>query len=197
MEPLTFIFIGPSGSGKGTQAKLLHDYLQEKFPGEDILYHEMGKRFREFIKGEGYSNRLSRAVMERGGRQPDFLAVWIWTTVLVNNLGEGTHLVIDGTPRSRNEAHMFETALNFYGRRAQVLFISISREEAIRRMQARGRQDDTLEDMNKRLDWYEEDVSPAVEYYRSSPDYVFHEIDGERPVEEIHKDIVSRISTTE
>jgi len=35
---------------------------------------------------------------------------------------------------------------------------------------------------------------PAITYFRDTPGFHFHEIDGERSVEEIHKDVVSHIS---
>src|SRR6185369_8914356 len=83
MQPQTFIFIGRSGCGKGTQAELLQKSLQEKEPNAQIFYLETGANFREFIKGEKYSNTLARKIMEEGGRQPDFLAVWMWSHVLL------------------------------------------------------------------------------------------------------------------
>ena len=52
MNPQTFVFIGRSGCGKGTQAKLLQDVLKEKNPDQEIFYIETGANFRKFLGEE-------------------------------------------------------------------------------------------------------------------------------------------------
>ena len=59
MSPQTFIFIGRSGCGKGTQAELLQKRVKEKDQSSEIFYLETGAYFREFLRGEKYSNKLS------------------------------------------------------------------------------------------------------------------------------------------
>ena len=44
----SFIFMGRSGCGKGTQAKLLMEYLKKIDPARDIFYLETGAGVREF-----------------------------------------------------------------------------------------------------------------------------------------------------
>jgi len=63
MDPQAFIFFGRSGSGKGTQAKLLVEALKEK-TGREVLYVETGQRFREFKTGETLSSELTKEVIE-------------------------------------------------------------------------------------------------------------------------------------
>ena len=53
--------------------------------------------------------------------------------------------------------------------------------------------DDTEEEIKKRLEWYETDVVPAINFYRDNPKYHFLEVDGERAVEEINEEILSRL----
>lgn len=55
MTPQTFIFFGPSGSGKGTQARLLIEYLEKKDPERKTVYIETGRRFRDFITEASYT----------------------------------------------------------------------------------------------------------------------------------------------
>ena len=111
MSPQTFIFIGRSGCGKGTQAELLLKLLKEKDPNSEIFYLETGANFREFVKGEKYSNKLSAEIMKKGDRQPDFLAVWMWSHVLLDKFKGTEHLFFDGITRSLSEAMAFTTAL--------------------------------------------------------------------------------------
>lgn len=190
----TVIFIGRSGCGKGTQAALLRDRIHrlddEKKP---ILYVETGERFRGFIRGESYSSKLSKEIYERDERQPDFLAGWMWANVLLEEMNPGMHVVFDGAPRAHSEAEFLTTALKFYKREKPiVIHINVSREWSEKHLLERGRNDDqSLARIHRRLDWFDKDVVPAVEYLRGDPYYRFVEIDGEQAIEEVHRDIVA------
>ena len=195
LMPQNFIFIGRSGCGKGTQAELLIKHLKE-ITTDEVFYLESGKRFRDFFNETGYTVDRAKEIYDHGGLQPEFLAVWVWSNALVKNLDDKMHLVIDGAPRKLHEAHLLDSALKFYGRHdVNVIFVDISREEAERRMLERGREDDkNIEDIKRRLDWYDTDVVPVISFFKDNPDYRFHKIDGEKSVEEIHQDILSAIS---
>jgi adenylate kinase family enzyme len=190
MEPQTFIFIGRSGSGKGTQAKNLAKTLGSKDPEDTIIYEETGKLFRTFISEDGYSQSLSKAIMEKSEREPDFLAVYLWAKSFITRLTATAHLFIDGSPRSLNEAHMLDTALSFYNRQATVIYLDVSRGWALERLHQRGRADDLdpLEN-EKRMNWFEKDVLPVINFYQQNPRYRLLIIDGNRPIEEVSKDI--------
>jgi len=194
MDLKTVIFIGPSGSGKTTQANLLIKYIEENRKGESIYSLETGEQFREFIKKDKLSNRLASEIYHAGKRLPDFLAVHIWAHLFVENLKGEEHLLIDGTPRSLNEAIMLDTAIEFYNKKpAFVVFLDSDKKSCFERLFSRGRVDDKEEKINKRLDWYEKDVVPAVKYYKKNPDYVFIKIDGANTVEEVHQEIIEKV----
>ena len=55
------------------------------------------------------------------------------------------------------------------------------------------RADDNAESINRRLDWYDRDVKPAIEMYRRDRDYDFIEINGEQTVESVHRDIIANV----
>lgn len=191
----TFIFIGRSGCGKGTQADLLIEYIKKHDDsGRDIFYLETGKKFRELIKGDSYTSRLSAEIYKEAARQPDFLAVYIWSYVFVDNLNGDEHLFIDGTPRSLLETKILDTAMEFYKREDPVfIYMNVSREWSETRLRERGRLDDLKkEDIKKRLDWFDRDVMPAVEYAKESPVYRFVEINGEQTIEEVHEEIIKK-----
>lgn len=195
MVPQTFIFIGRSGCGKGTQAELLKNRLNQvdetKSP---ILYVETGEHFRRFIRGESLASKLSRQVYESAERQPDFLAGWMWSEILINELEEGMHLVFDGAPRARSEAELLTTALKFFKReRPVVIYINVSRKWSEERLLSRGRSDDaSLSKIDKRLDWFDSDVLPAIEYFKTNNYYRVIEIDGEQSVEAVQAEIVAQ-----
>lgn len=192
MDLQTIIFVGRSGSGKGMQSDMFQKFLSKHTPNTPILYIETGEHFRRHIKDSGHTWDLARKINETGGRQPDFLAVWIWSHLFIEKVRGGEHLVFDGTPRSLGEAKMLNTALPFYGRaNIAVVFLNVSRQWAEDRLRGRGRADDLKpEVVAKRLAWYEDDVLPAVSYYRKNPAYRFLDINGEQTPEEVFNDIL-------
>ncbi len=196
MDLQTFIFIGRSGCGKGTQVDLLRKYIEERDPEKKPIYHlETGARFRDFLSKEGYSNKLARGIAEKSELQPSFLAVWMWSNNFLENLKGDEHIFIDGTPRTLPETYILETALNFYKRgRAKVIYINVSRKEAEERLIARGRNDDKkIGDIEKRLNWFDSDVVPAVMYLSKSKNHDFYDIDGEQSIEGVHKELISKV----
>jgi len=195
MSAKTFIFIGRSGCGKGTQAALLETYVKEQDIKTHIVHLETGALFREFFKGASYSHKLAHDIYKVGGLQPEFLTVHLWSNFFVKYMKDKVHLIIDGTPRKLHEAHILDTALKFYGRpKPYVVYINVSREWAEKRLEARHREDDTKKDIKSRLDWFDTDVIPALDFYRASDDYVFLDIDGEQDIEKVHDEVLRRCS---
>ncbi len=192
----TFIFIGRSGCGKGTQVKILMEQLKKKQENEEIFYLQTGQHFRDFIKKDGFANKLANKIMDVGDRQPDFLAIWIWSSVFLENIKNEEHLIIDGTPRSLNEARTLDTAIKFFKREKPfVVYIDVTREWSEERLLARGREDDIeIEDIRKRLDWFEDDVLPAVSFFKDNPDYNFIYVNGEQTIEEVGEEMMDKIN---
>lgn len=185
------MFIGRSGCGKGTQAERLVDALKKKEPKRDIFYLEMGQKFRDFIKKDGYTNALSHNIYEMGGLQPSFLTVYTWSDIFVNGFKEGQHLIIDGTPRRLEEAHVLDGALKFYQREKPALvYLRVSRKWSEEKLLARKRADDNKEDIDARLAWFDTEVVPAIDFYRNNSDYQFVEVDGEQTIAKVHADII-------
>ncbi len=189
MSPRTILFYGRSGCGKGTQAGLLAERL-EKGAGT-VLMIETGKLFREFMERKNFTSSLTKVLLAKGGLLPEFLPVWIWTQIIINRFSGAEHLVLDGLARRSAESEVLDGALRFYERLpADIVMINVSREWSFARLKGRGRYDDTDADINRRLDWYEEIVVPAIAFFRDNQDYRFHEINGEQSVEEVEKDVV-------
>ena len=195
MSPQTFIFIGRSGCGKGTQAELLQKVLKEKDSSNEIFYLETGANFREFIKGEKYSNKLASQIMSKGDRQPDFLAIWMWSHALLDKFHGTGHLFFDGITRSLPEAMIFTTALEFYQRKATVIYLNVSREWSKERLLARKRTDDiNEEEVEKRLNWFDRDSVPAIGYFRVNERYKLIPVNGEQTVEKVQADILEKLA---
>lgn len=191
MDLQTVIFIGRSGAGKGMQSGMLQDYLREKTPESPILYIETGTYFRKFIKESGYAWDRARKIQEEGGRQPDFLAVWIWAGVFIDKVRGGEHLIFDGMPRSAIEAKILDTVFPFYGLSfPTVVFLNVSEHWAEEHLRSRGRADDLKpEVVAKRLAFFNTDVVPALDYYRENHAHRYLEINGEQTPEQVFADI--------
>lgn len=191
MSPQTFIFFGPSGSGKGTQAKLLIEEIKKRDSEKNVLYIETGQKFRDFITESSYTAKETKKIIEAGGLLPEFLPIWIWTEYLVRHIGGGEHIILDGLSRRAHEAPILDSAMKFYKREKPfVVSIELSDEIATERLRNRGRSDDTNLDIEKRLNWYKNNVIPAINYFKENPNYRFVSIDGSLGIEEVHQQIM-------
>jgi len=191
MSPQTFILFGRSGAGKGTQAALLCDYLRKTDPGRGVIYIETGAKFREFMTGSSHTSRLTKAVLDKGGLLPEFLPIWLWTDILVRDFTGAEHLVLDGLSRRQNEAPILAGALAFYGRpRPFVVVLEVSRRWAEEHLMSRGRKDDTIEQVRRRLDWFDQNVLPTIEFFKKRADYTVVEVNGEQAAPKVHEDII-------
>lgn len=194
MKTLTNIFIGRSGCGKGTQIEKLSEFLKEN-ENTEIFHLEAGSRFRKFIKGGTYSSSLAREISEEGGLQPEFLSIWAWAGELIENFKKGQNLFIDGTPRRLIEAKILESIFDFYNiEKVNIVYLNVSREWATEKMKSRGRADDLEDcDIKKRLDWFDTDIVPVLDYYRAHKNHNFIEINGEQSIDKVHQDIISAL----
>jgi len=181
MELQTLIFIGRSGCGKGTQATLLKDYIKQNDSEKRELFSlETGAKFREMIEGDSYTSHLSKKIYDAGELQPAFLAIHIWSHILLGDLKENSHIVLDGTPRTYPEAIVLDSVMNFYQRvKPTVIYINVSRDWSKERLSARARFDDTESEVEKRLNWFDKEVTPALNHLRDIGIYNFVEINGE------------------
>lgn len=186
--------MGRSGCGKGTQARMLREYLEKVDAKRKTLYIQTGAELREFMKGESVTQGLSKKIMDDGGLQPEFLAIYVWVTALVKNFTGNEYLIFDGAGRKYHEAGVMDSIFSFYGLpKAYVINLEITKEESIKRLLTRGRFDDNKKDIEERLSWYETEVEKALGFYKDSSNYHFLQIDGGQSIEKIHKDIVSRL----
>lgn len=194
MKPQTFIFFGPSGCGKGTQAALLQDEISKRDPERKIIYIETGEEFREFIKGDSFTAKETAKIVNNGGLLPEFLPIYIWTSIMIKKLTGDEHIFLDGLSRQPDEAPVLDSAIQFYKREnPTIISIEVSDEWAIKLMKGRGRVDDTDEKMKNRLSWYRSNVTPAIEYFKNNPYYRFLDINGEQSIEEVHKEIMEKV----
>ena len=174
------------------QVELLQEFLKEGGTRE-VLFLEVGAELRAFGAQEGYTQAQVGASLARGEIQPGFISGYLASKFFIEHLHTDSHLIIDGFPRNEENWMTLLSAMGFYKRNPTLIYLKISDEEAVKRLLLRKRYDDTAEGIQKRLAWSRGQVLPIIEKFRLQPEYRVLEIDGERPVEEIHQDILKQL----
>jgi adenylate kinase len=195
MTPHTIIFIGPQGSGKGTQVAMLEAKLRKA--GSAVMNLQTGKPFRELAARGGYAADIVAERLAAGQLIPDFFTNALVTKELVDQLTPEMHLLLDGYPRNRAQAEVVEVMLTFFKRPSLTIIHLDTPDEIVQeRMQSRGRNDDTPAAITERLRLYHAETEPLVAYYRARPDTNFIHIDGAPPIETVTKQIHDALQLT-
>lgn len=196
MKPLTVIFIGPQGSGKGTQIERLCEVIAEKDPARRIVDIQTGRRFRALAaRSETFADKKVASTLDSGELQPDFITHILWGQAMLDQLDPKAHLLIDGFPRTAHQARVLDNALNFFERNEVSVINLDTPEEVVRdRMQSRARADDTPESIETRLRWYREDTLPVLDYYRKRDNTVVYDLDGTDTIDGVHTQILKALT---
>ena len=179
MEPISVLFFGSQGAGKGTQVKLLKEYLSKE-SDRGIIHIDMGQELRNLRDTGTFSGKLVGDIIDNGIRIYDFMAIYLQTKKLVEQYTGGEHIIADGLARGPEQTQGFaDMILEFFKLKdLTVNSLVITDDTAVKRLMARGRNDDTEEAIRKRLAWTKTDVMPQLEYLRTRGCKII-EIDGE------------------
>ena len=168
------------------------DFLDLK--NQSTLYIGTGNHFREMMTQDDHTAQLVKKIYDEGGRHPDFLAITMIGNIFRFEYKEGQNVIIDGAARSLHEANVLLEVLNFYEfKNIKVVHIDVSHEWCVDKLLKRGRDDDNQKVFEIKHIWFENDVKPAIEFFRNNKGVDFIEVNGERSIENIHKDIISKI----
>ncbi len=179
------VFLGPPGSGKGTQAVLLAERL-------GIPAISTGEMLRAAVAEGSTLGERVKGVMARGELVGDDLMA----EVVRNRLGQADAkrgFLLDGYPRTGPQA---ETLREILAERSQdldhVVLISVPEEELVRRALARQREDDVEDIVRERLRVYVDKTAPLVDLYREQG--LLREIDGDQSIESVMATITEALS---
>lgn len=195
MQPLTVIFLGPQGCGKGTQLKLLAEHLEKLDPSRTILKPAMGSLLRDLAARDTYASSILRPIIAQGGLVEYAVSVPLFGSYLLENLREGQHMLVDGFPRSIEQVTFLDSAVRFYKREMPIVIrIAISDEESLKRLSVRHRSDDTPEAIRARLAWTRKAEAEIEAWFKSHEGFRFVEIDGSGTIEETQAKVRSALS---
>jgi adenylate kinase len=193
MKPITVLFFGSQGAGKGTQVQKLMEYLKSK-SDRAIIRIDMGHELRTLRDTGSFAGKFTGTVIDAGNRMPDFMPIYLQTKKIVDNFTGEEHIIADGLARGREQTMCYDDMMQFFGRGDdfQIISIELSEESVMKRLLARGRNDDTEEGIRNRLGWYKTDVMPQLEFLKSRGRKV-HVIDGEPDADTINAQIVAAL----
>lgn len=178
---IKIIILGGQGSGKSTQAKLLAEKLA-------VPYIEMGQVLREKARGNDTEAGDIRQALEAGNLVADHITVkTLHDRIVKRDCQNG--FVLDGYPRNYAQLEGLPKDIN------KVFALKVSDSEAIKRLIARARPDDSLDLIQRRLELYHAETEPLLAYFRQ--ERILEEVDGKRTIEEIHQEIVEKVNKNE
>jgi len=174
---MKFIFLGIQGSGKSTQAKLLSAKL-------NLPYIEASQLLRETSEGEDEDAKRITEALDRGNLVPNEITIRTLKERLEKPDCQKGY-ILDGYPRNEEQFQNLDSDID------KVFYVAVSDEETIKRLSKRARHDDTGKALKRRMDLYHRQTEPVLDKFREKG--ILEEVDGERSIKEIAKDIESKV----
>lgn len=210
----SIIFIGPQGSGKGTQAFALAKKL-------GYNYFSTGNEFNKIRQENSKLGTIIRSYYDKGLLVPDKITQQT-VKYSLNKIKIQKGVIFDGFPRNLLQAKQLLKILEEYCLSSLiVIYLDINKNTAIKRLEGRkicsscgkihsiqdtlnnhinclncqsklvSRADDELKAIIKRLDLYYQETKPLINFYKKKN--ILIEIDGEQSIKHVSEDIYKRI----
>jgi adenylate kinase len=162
---MRLILLGPPGAGKGTQGHRLHEsYGIPEISTGDIL--------RAAVRNETPLGLEAKTYMDRGALVPDGVIIGIVRERLAEADTE-PGFILDGFPRTVAQAEALDQILQEQQIPLDhVISIEVPEDELLQRLASRreieGREDDTDGAIRYRLEVYERQTAPLINYYHKT-----------------------------
>ena len=178
------VLLGKQGSGKGTQGQRLADHFS-------MQHLSTGQMFRDSASAGVKVGLEAKAFMDRGELVPDDLVVAVVAERFQNPREVTPGFVLDGFPRTEQQALELDRILGQHPIDI-VIDLDVPTDVVVERMRSRGREDDTEESIRRRLELYETETKPLVDFYRQRS--VLVTIDGLGTEDEVHAAMLDAVA---
>ncbi len=178
------VLLGKQGSGKGTQG----ERLAQRFGMQHL---STGQMLRDSATAGVKAGRAAKEHMDRGELVPDDVVVAVVRERFENPSEVEPGFVLDGFPRTEIQALELDEILA-HAPLDVVIDLDVPTDVVVERMRARGREDDTEESIRRRLELYDSETKPLVEFYRSRSLLV--RVDGLAPEPEVEAQILAVVA---
>jgi adenylate kinase len=211
-----YVFLGPPGAGKGTQAKVVAQKM-------GIPQISSGDLFRENLKNQTELGIRADEYIRVGELVPDDITIKM-VEERISRTDCAAGAILDGFPRTPAQAKALDEMLEQTGCKInQVPYIAVPVEDLVERLSARltcraqghvfhkvykppkvsgicdfdgselyQREDDKPETVKHRIQVYEEQTRPLIDYYRERG--ILVEIDGSQSIEDVTKDLLEMVN---
>ncbi len=180
---LRAIIFGRQGAGKGTQSARLSDHY-------GALHISTGDMLRAAVAEGTEFGRKADEYMRGGNLVPDDVMIGIVRERLGKADAIDQGFLLDGFPRTLAQAEALLEITGDDGLDA-VLDLDVPLDVVTARMKGRGRADDTDEAISRRLELYEKETSPVLQWFDGRGKLV--QVDGVGSEPEVFDRIVSAI----
>lgn len=186
---MRLVLLGPPGSGKGTQAMRLKEYLQ-------VPHISTGDLLRAEVAAGSPLGLAAKEVMARGELVSDAILLGMLEDRF-SRADTKAGFILDGYPRNLAQADALGKLLHRLGQKFDAAVqlevpTDLLVERIAGRAKAEGRADDNPESVRKRLDVYTEQTAPVIEFYRQQGELTV--VDGVGELDEVFNRIVEAIA---
>jgi len=166
------LLMGPPGAGKGTQASRLAE-------SHGLTKLSTGDMLRAHVRDGTELGKRAKSLMDEGVLVPDDLIIDMVRAELEKS--SPVRVLLDGFPRTTAQAEALDALLTELGAPIEaVVVLSVDSDELIRRLlgraRAEGRSDDNEDTIRTRMQVYQEQTRPLLEYYKAAGR--LHRVDG-------------------
>ena len=202
---MNIVLLGAPGAGKGTQAQMLvRDY--------GVAHISTGDLLRAAVKAGTKLGKQAKEYMDAGALVPDKLVIDLVKERLEEDDAK-RGFILDGFPRNTAQAVSLDSELSSAGIELDgALLIDVASDVIVKRLSSRRtcrscgytapagtekcphcggemyqRDDDKPETIQHRLDTYQSQTAPLIEYYGGQDKLL--KVDGDRPVDEVYADV--------
>jgi adenylate kinase len=174
------VFFGPVGAGKSVQGQMLADRLGWRWLSTGQIFRASeDPEMIEFLKtGQLVSDEMTIRIVGEAFEADE----------------NSNEIILDGFPRMIDQAKWLVETRKKYGHDINLIVaIDVPKDELVKRLSARGRDDDAADVLEERLNIYTRDTQPILSYLEEQGIAVAH-IDGVGEIKAIHERIFAAVS---